>query len=66
MSRWTLLGGGILIGGALLACKNKKQDTPAAPVVETATAAPTVTAPPAAPAKTFSVGETAKARDFSL
>jgi hypothetical protein len=66
MSRWTVLGGGLLIGGALLACKNKKQDTPPTPAVETAAAAPTVTAPPAAPATTFSVGETAKASDYSL
>lgn len=66
VSPWTVLGCVVFVGGTLLACK-KKEATPT-PTATADTATATATAPPAPTFtnKTFNVGDTAKAFDYSL
>ncbi len=67
VSPWTVLGCVALVGGTLLACKKKSDPSPT-PTGATDTATATATTPPTPTfaTKTFSVGDTAKAFDYSL
>jgi hypothetical protein len=69
VSPWTVLGCAVLVGGTLLACKGKKGTTGTTGGGETPEVPNKPPEPPPPPefmTKTYSVGDTAKALDYSL
>lgn len=67
VSPWTVFGCVALLGGTLLACKKKSDPAPTTETTpETPTATATTPPTPTFSNKTFNVGDTAKAFDYSL
>jgi hypothetical protein len=67
VSPWTVLGCVVLMGGTLLACKKKSEaGSTTTPATDTVPPPPPPPPTPTFATKTFNVGDTAKAFDYSL
>ena len=62
----TVFACGVLVAGALLACKKKSKKEDVTPVTTPIVTTPVKKPDPPAPTKLFSVGETATAKDYKI